>query len=99
MVLQVPVEAIDGEVEFPVRIPIDVEIILVERPVAGCPRKLVPLEALRLFEPEALRIAGGMLVKRLEFFRADLRVEAVRYGMNHLAHAASPALAMSITKR
>ena len=42
MLGEVAVEAIDRQVELAVRVPADVEIVLVERPVAGLRREFVP---------------------------------------------------------
>jgi hypothetical protein len=55
---KVPVEAVDREVELAVLIPADVEVGLVERPVASLGRKTGPVEPLRLVEPEGGRVGG-----------------------------------------
>src|SRR5262245_65454724 len=93
---KVPIEAVRGEIELTVDIPFDAEIGLVERPVAGLGRRLVPGQALRLVEPETVGIGVCEGVEFGEFARADPRGEAVGDGMNRLDH--SPLL-MSITKR
>ncbi len=59
MLGEVPVEAIDRQVELAVGVPADVEIVLVERPVAGLRRELVPGQPPRLVEPEAVGIGLG----------------------------------------
>ena len=96
MLGKMPVEAIDRQVQFAVLVPFDAEIILVERPVAGLCRLLVPGQALRLFEPEGVGGRVGTTVELGQFGRADAGIEAGRDGVDGFAH--SPLL-MSITKR
>ena len=96
MLGEVAVEAIDGQVELAVRVPADVEIIFVERPVARLCRELVPGQPPRLVEPEAVGIGLGEVLELGELARADARVEIFGDGMDRFAHR--PRL-MSITKR
>ena len=72
---KVPVEAIDRQVELAVRVPSDVEIVLVERPVAGLGREFVPGQPPRLVEPEAVGIGVREVVELGELARADPGVE------------------------
>ena len=64
MLREVTVETIDGEVDLAVGVPVDVEVVLVERPVAGLGRELVPRQPPRLVEPETVRIGVGEVVQR-----------------------------------
>ena len=61
---QMPVEAIGRDVQFAVGEPVDVEIGLVERPVARDLRPLDPIEPPRLFEPKAARIGERATIER-----------------------------------
>ncbi len=79
---EVPVEAVDRQVEFAVGVPANVEIVLVERPVARLGRELVPGQPPRLVEPEAVRIGVGKVVELGELARADPGVEIVGNRMN-----------------
>src|SRR5207253_3852174 len=93
---EVPVEAVDRQVECTLGVPADVEVALVERPLAGLGGERIPVEAFRLVEPEAIRIGMLKLMKLRELARADARVEAFGDRVNGLAH--TPWL-MSITNR
>src|SRR5205814_10532315 len=93
---EVAVEAIDRQVELTVGVPCDVEIVVIERPVAGLSREFVPGQAPRLVKPEAVGIGPLKIVKLLKLARADPRVEIVGNGMDARTHR--PRL-MSITKR
>ena len=75
MLGEVPVEAVDREIEFAVREPFDVKVVLFEGPVAGLGRELVPGEPPRLVEPESLGIGIDQLVELGELARSDPRVE------------------------
>ena len=59
MLGKMPVEAIDRQVELAVRVPADVEIVLVERPVAGLRREFVPGQPPRLVEPETVCVESA----------------------------------------
>ena len=93
---EMPVEAIDRQIELAVRVPADVEIVLVERPVAGFRRKLVPGQPPRLVEPEPVGIGVGEIVQLGELGGPMRALKPRRNGMDGFAHR--PRL-MSITKR
>ena len=82
MLREVPVEAIDRQIQLPVGVPLNVEIVFGERPVACLGRELVPGEAARLVEPEAVGIGIGEVVKLGELGRADPGVE-IRWNWMH----------------
>ena len=84
---EMPVEAIDRQVELPIGIPLDVEIAVVERPVAGFGRKSVPGEAPRLVEPEAVGIGLREVMKLGELDRSDAGVESFGDRMHRLGQA------------
>ena len=93
---KVPVEAIDRQVELAVGIPADMEVILVEGPVARLRRELVPGQPPRLIEPEAVGIAVRKIVQLGQLARADPCVEAWRDRIDRLRHTP---LLISMTKR
>ena len=93
---EVAVEAIDGKVELAVRVPVDVEIIFVERPVARFCRELVPGQAARLVEPEAVGIGLCEVLELGELARTDASVEIFGDRVDRVRHRP---LLMSMTKR
>ena len=78
MLLEVSVEAIDGQVQLTVGVPADVEIVFVEGPVARLLRGLVPVKPPGLFQPEGIRIGVSLRPQRLQLVRPDPRPEAFR---------------------
>ena len=96
MLGEMAVEAADRQVELAIAVPGDVEVLFVERPVAGLRRCLVPRQPARLVEPEAVGVGSREIVQLGELDRADPRVEAVRDRMDGRAHRLR---LMSITKR
>ena len=93
---EMAVEAIDREVELAVRVPADVEIVLVVRPVAGLRRELVPGQPPSLIEPEAVGIGIFQVVQSGKLARADPRLEALGNRMDRFVHKP---LLISMTKR
>src|SRR5690349_12080782 len=81
------VEAVDGEVELAVLVPADVEVALIERPVAGFRRECVPGQAARLVEPEAVGVAFGEVVELGELGGTDAGVEVRRNWVHRFAHS------------
>ena len=92
---KVAVEAVGGEVERAVGEPFDVEVGLVERPVAGHGRRLDPVEPPRLLEPEGVHVVRRRLAQRRQLRRANSRGKVGRDGVG-VAHAG---WSISITKR
>ena len=82
MLGEVAVEAVDRQVEPAVLIPADTEIALVERPVAGLGRDMIPIEPPRLVEPEGVGVARFKVVEFCEFERSDPGLEIVRDRMD-----------------
>jgi hypothetical protein len=93
---QLPIEAVDTEVDLPVRIPFDVEIGLVVRPVAGPRREAVPVEPLRDLQPEGVRVRFGLPVELVDVGAAVSRLVGLGDGVG-VAHL--PIVSMSMTKR
>ena len=95
---EVAVEAVDRQVELTVGVPGNVEIVFVERPVAGLRRKFVPGEPPRLVEPETVGVGIDTIVELRDLARADPRAECLRNRMHRLGHQTSLA-ARSRTRR
>ena len=90
MLGEVPVEAVDREVELAVGKPPDMEIILGERPVSGLRRRRVPGQPFRLVEPETIRIGAREILQFVELALVDASVEPFGDRMHCLAHLLLP---------
>ncbi len=86
MLGKVPVEAIDRQVQCAVRVPADVKVLFVVRPVARLGWRLVPGDPLRLVEPEAPQVGSGEIVELGELARANASVESLGDRMDRLGH-------------
>jgi hypothetical protein len=91
---EVAVEAVGREVERAVLEPADAEVGLVEAGVLDLAERLDPVDPLRLFAPEALRVLGRGAVLGRVFLGADQGVLHPLFGdrVNRVLAHASPLL-------